>query len=187
MDLDAQSRRVASEIVEGGLTHLPEQVDPSWPALNEEFVALGAALAEADVGVFARSLSSVQGDEPGAIELRETVAAELHRQAAAIVAAGVRLAVTACALGGTDVDEAFGSAAWHLRSAVVEDSVPGRTTDDLFRSAYRNYVRASHELNGLRSDSAYEDFEGFAHSILGNVVGFAVDGAAGARAVEQPA
>lgn len=184
--MDSASQRVASEILEASLSDATEPVaNVSRGELAEAFVALGAAIAEAEVGNFARQLDSVRSDEPGAAELRQKVAADLHKNAALIIRRGVQVASIAWRLADRDAEEAMQSSAWELRSALNEDEVPATSTPDAMSMAHRNYVLAAGDLeHAWNADDRPTELSRFAEDILSNVVVFAVAGAAMARAVE---
>jgi hypothetical protein len=184
--MDGQSQRVANELVEAGLERLAPVDSASLESLNVAFLALGDGLASAEIASFARGLESVQADTPEATSLREKVAVDFHRDAAAIVAAGARVAVISFLLGGKSETEARAAASWQLRSAIAEDTVPGESGDELIATAHRNYVLAAADLYRLNTEAELSEVEGFASSVLHNVVSFAVASAAVARSVENP-
>lgn len=183
--MDTKSQQVANELVEAGLTNLGKIEGSTWHELNIAFLGLGDGLATAHIATFARGLDSAQGDTPDAKSLREMVAVDLHRDAAAIVTAGARVAVIAFQLEGKSDDEAIAAANWRLRSAIAEDSVPGESGEELVATAHRNYVLAASDLYRLSTEDDPGGIDGFAGNILDNVVSFGVAAAAEARAVED--
>jgi hypothetical protein len=185
--MDGQSQRVANELVEAGLERLDPVDSASLESLNVAFLALGDGLASAEIASFARGLESVQADTPEATSLREKVAVDFHRDAATIVAAGTRVAVISFLLDGKSETEAVAAASWQLRSAIAEDTVPGKSGDELIATAHRNYVLAAADLYRLNTEAEPSEIGAFASTTLDNVVSFAVFAAASARAIEKTA
>lgn len=183
--MDTKSQQVANELVEAGLAGLKEVEAPTWHELSVAFLGLGDGLASAGVATFARSLDSAQADTSDAKSLRESMAIDLHRDAAAIVTAGARVAVLAFKLEGKSEKEAVAAASWRLRSAIAEDSVPGESGQELIATAHRNYVLAASDLYRLNTEEEPTKLDGFAWNILDDVVSFGVAGAAEARAAED--
>lgn len=88
-------------------------------------------------------------------------------------------------LEGKSEADAFTEVAQRLRSDLEQDGIPDRPADELFASAYRNYVVAAADLYTLNHESDAAKFGSFAGGIF-DVVSFAVVAAASARAVEAP-
>jgi hypothetical protein len=186
--VDSKSRQVAAEIVEAGLGQVESpEAEPTLSELPSMFIALGNALAAAWIGTFSMGLSSVQSDEPGANELREKIAADMHREAVGVVAAGASLAAAAWRLCGMGVVEATTTVAWNLRSVIAEDAALWGPEAEM-TNGQLNYVLAASELHLLATHSdASRRLDSFAHKVLDDVVGFTVTSAAKARAIESPA
>ena len=184
--MDTQSRRVAIEIVEAGAERASTQVGPaSRPNLDRAFLQLGEWLAEAETDARLRTFDSLRGDEPGAVDLRQRVATDLHRKAVELVTSGLRVAALAYQLGGFSAKDAIGAVTWYLRSEVAEyDEV--HPDDELLSVALLNYVRGAGTLYRLPESSASE-LHAFAQDLLDNVVAPSVQAAACARAIELPA
>jgi hypothetical protein len=181
---DPRSGRVA-EIVESGLEGLSGTPDPSVDSLSKAFLAVADNLASAQIGAFTRSLESVQESSPEAVALRQKVAADMHRDGAAIVTAGGEAAAVAFVLAGKGDEEARSEVGWEMRSFVSDGMASkGLSSDELLALANRNYVAVASVLSGLGTGSSASDFVTLGVELLG-VVQFAVAGVVEVRADEE--
>lgn len=178
--LDRASRKVAVEILEASLTDLAPP-DPGFGLddLLRGYVNCGAALADLEIGVFARGLEAM--GEPGGRELRQQAAADTHRYAARLSALAVGQAAAAMRLGGKESPEALGAASWELRSSVAEESLPGNSPAELLANAQVNFIRAAGNLVPILEGA--DEFESYADMLL-EVAAFALFAAASYRAHE---
>ena len=143
-------------------------------------------MTEVETDVRFRTFDSLRGNEPGAVDLRQRVATDLHRKAVELVSAGLRVAALAYQLGGSSPEDAIGAVTWYLRSEVAEyDEV--HPDDELLSVALLNYVRGAGMLYRMPESGNSADLPAFAQDLLGNVVAVSVRAAACARAIEVPA
>jgi hypothetical protein len=184
--MDTQSIRVGNEILNAGADQLRASGGTvSWERLSLKFLCLGSCLSSVFIDNYARSLSSLQSTEDGAVALRERVAQEMHKEAAGIVKIGGEAAAMARVLGGDEEADALAEIAGQLRGDLEEDSIIScEDSSELIVIALRNYVFAADALQTLHFQDGEAEVNSFVSPVL-EVVGAAVQAASLVRADEQ--
>jgi hypothetical protein len=183
--MDAQSRRVANEIVEAGLTAVKVPDHPSLADVTTGLLELAVTLTFSMQPL--RNVDRTESDlstDLYDVAIREGLAQECHHWGAAAVTQGTRTARMALMLSGVEHEAAAVEAGGTLRSIIAEES-DGRDADTLIHAGHTNFVMAAAALSIQGATEGSPDLRDFARMLVESLVPAVVQAAATARAIEQ--